>query len=121
MDNFVRVLLVHDARYDLSEVYDALRKQFILRLATNVDDAVEVARTVLIGAVVCASGGSVRAREIYDRLVAESAERAERFVFVRSETSDDDDAVFFLTAGKTWLPWPVSPADVVAGVHLICK
>jgi len=59
-----------------------------------------------------ASGGEIRAREIHDRLVAESSALSSRFVFLRAESSDDDDAVFFLTSGKKWLALPVAPDDV---------
>jgi DNA-binding response OmpR family regulator len=119
--NFARVLLVHDDAFDLTGLYDALRKKFILRVVTTVDAAVDLARATPFDCVVCASGGGIRAREIHARLMKERSGPSARFLFLRAESSDDDDAVFFLTKGMTWLALPVVPDDVVDAIYVTCK
>jgi DNA-binding response OmpR family regulator len=121
MINFARVLLVHDDAFDMSALYEALKKKFIVRVVTSVDAAVDLARATPFDCVVCASGGVIRAREIHDRLVSERSGPASRFLFLRAQSSDDDDAVFFLTSGKTWLALPVVPDDVVDAIYVTCK
>ena len=119
--NFARVLLVHDDAFDLSPLYDALRKKFILRVVTTTDAAVDLARATPFDCVVCVSGGGIQARYVHDRLVAEASGPAVRFVFLRAESSDDEDAVFFLTSGKTWLALPVVPDHLESAIRAICK
>ena len=120
--NYARVLLVHDDAYDLSALYDALRKKFILQVVTTVDAAVDLARVSPFDCVVCASGGGIRAREMHGRLMKEASGPSARFIFLRSQTSDDDDAVFFLTKGMTWLALPVVPDDVANAIQAsTCK
>lgn len=119
--NFARVLLVHDDAFDLSRLYDALRKKFILRVVTTTDAAIDLARATPFDCVVCVSGGGIRARWVHDRLAVEGSGPAARFVFLRAPSSDDDDAVFFLTSGKKWMALPVVPDDVADAIYAICK
>ncbi len=119
--NFARVLLVHDDAFDLTALYDALRKKFILRVVTTSDAAVDLARATPFDCVVCASGGVIRAREIHERLTKEASGPSARFIFLRAASSDDEDAVFFLTKGMTWLALPVVPDDVSDAIYLTCK
>ena len=119
--NFARVLLVHDDAFDLSALYEALKKKFILRVVTTADAAVDLARATPFDCVVCASGGDIRAREIHARLTKERSGPASRFIFLRAESSDDDDAVFFLTKGMTWLALPVVPDDVADAIYATCR
>jgi DNA-binding response OmpR family regulator len=119
--NFARVLLVHDDAFDLSGLYEALRKKFILRVVTTADAAVDLARATPFDCIVCTSGGVIRAREIHTRLTKERSGPAARFIFLRAQTSDDDDAVFFLTKGMTWLALPVVPDDVADAIYATCR
>lgn len=119
--NFARVLLVHDDAFDLGALYEALKKKFILRVVTTTDAAVDLARATPFDCVVCASGGVIRARELHERLMKERSGPAAKFLFLRAHTSDDDDAVFFLTKGMTWLALPVVPDDVVDAIYVTCK
>ena len=115
------MLLVHDDAFDLSALYDALRKKFILRVVTTADAAVDLARATPFDCVVCASGGVIRAREIHDRLMKERSGPSARFIFLRAQSSDDDDAVFFLTKSMTWLALPVVPDDVADAIYATCR
>ena len=119
--NFARVLLVHDDAFDLSELYKTLKKKFIVRVVTTADAAVDLARATPFDCIVCASGGGIRAREVHARMMKERSGPAARFLFLRAHTSDDDDAVFFLTQGMTWLALPVVPDDVVDAIYVTCK
>jgi DNA-binding response OmpR family regulator len=114
---FVRVLMVHDARYELDAFYDALRKEFIVRGATSIADASEVARTTPLACIVCVAGGEIAARELYEACEREVTEHAKRFVFLRTPDATDEDNVFLLTSGRTWLPMPLPPNELLAVVR----
>lgn len=114
--DLVRVLVVHDDAFDLSDVYAALRKEFVVRVATTTADAVDLARSLPLGCVVCMPGRGVRAREVHAALLGACAE-APGFVFLRGRGVEGDDAVFVLTSGERWLPLPIDPGALVGAVR----
>lgn len=113
----VRVLVVHDERSDLADVYAALRKEFVVRVAVTIADAAELAHTLPLGCVVCMPGRGLSARALHASVVEASRARAPGFVFLRGRGLEGDDAVFVLTSGERWLPFPVDAGALLGAVR----
>jgi DNA-binding response OmpR family regulator len=116
---FRRVLVVQDDALDLQPIYDALRKAFVVRVA-NAGDAPVVAKAVPIACIIGVLDGEVGARSLHDALAAARDDAQPKFLFLRSDEATDDDAVFLLTSGHSWLPLTTAPDELVATVRRLC-
>ena len=117
VSKFVRVLFVHDAAVDFSQHFEALQREFIVRVATNLAEVVDVTRSLPLACVVCACSGSIRAREVFGSVERVAPEQAPRFVFLHTAGTTEADLAFLASGKKTWLPLPVPPDELLALVR----
>jgi hypothetical protein len=105
---FLRLLVINDPSYEPEEWYTALRKRFMVTIASSIADAVATAPAVDFTCVVAFVGGDIAARAVSDAFEAKT-----RIVYVRRDDVSADDDVFMLTAGKTWLAPTATSSELI--------
>jgi len=114
VSKYPRVLVVHDASYDLGECYAALRKRYIVRTAVTIAEAAEIVRETDIRCVVGVVGGSVRARALVEAFGAGG-----RLALLRTSETFPDDDVFLLTETPRFPLLSSVPEEFIAGVSAV--
>jgi DNA-binding response OmpR family regulator len=112
-----RILVVHDVRYDIHEHYQAIIREFVLRVATMIPEAVEAARNAPFACIVCLMGGDIEGKTLHAELARADSGQARALLLVRTPDITPDDDVFLLTAGVSWVALPLSPNELLASVR----